>query len=288
MSSTAAAPSVSGDELPAVTEPYLRSNTGLSAASASSDVSARMPLSVVTASSIAGAAEPGRDLGGEPAVGRGRGGALVALQREPVLRLARDPVLLRHLLGRLAHRLAGRRLGDRRRQREPDPAAGPAPKAASPAPEAPGLARLHQDLAESPGMEDRDVGQRLDAAGQHDVGVTQRDLVGGVGDGLGRRGAGAVEGVGRHARQELREQADLAGDVGHEQRGNDLAEDHLVHFAPVDLAPDQQLADGMTGQRDRRDFAKDRSALDERGTQAGDDGDASAWPGFGHGTPEVG
>ena len=48
MSSTAAAPSVSGDELPAVTDPYLRSNTGRSAASASSDVSDRMPLSVVT------------------------------------------------------------------------------------------------------------------------------------------------------------------------------------------------------------------------------------------------
>ena len=137
-------------------------------------------------------------------------------------------------------------------------------------------------------MEDGDVGQRFDSAGQNDVGVAQRDLVGGIGDGLGRRGAGAVEGVRRHARQELREQADLARDVGHERRGNDLAEDHLVDFAPVDLAPDQQLADGMTGEGDRRDFAEDRSALGERGTQAGDDGDASAWPGFGHGTPEVG
>src|SRR6185503_19318727 len=42
---TAAAPSVSGDEFPAVTVPYLRSNTGGSAASASRDVSRRSRLS---------------------------------------------------------------------------------------------------------------------------------------------------------------------------------------------------------------------------------------------------
>jgi hypothetical protein len=46
MSSTALPPSVSGDELPAVTVPYRRSNTGLSARSCSSDVSVRMPLSL--------------------------------------------------------------------------------------------------------------------------------------------------------------------------------------------------------------------------------------------------
>ena len=54
MSSTAAAPSVSGEELPAVTDPYLRSKTGLSLASASSDVSERTPLSAVMTWSISG------------------------------------------------------------------------------------------------------------------------------------------------------------------------------------------------------------------------------------------
>ena len=41
-------PSVSGDALPAVTVPYLRSKTGLRAASCSSELSARMPLSTDT------------------------------------------------------------------------------------------------------------------------------------------------------------------------------------------------------------------------------------------------
>ena len=54
MSSTALPPSVSGDELPAVTVPYFRSNTGLSAASCSIVVSARMPLSLVSTVSYFG------------------------------------------------------------------------------------------------------------------------------------------------------------------------------------------------------------------------------------------
>ena len=54
MSSTAAPPSVSGDALPAVTVPYLRSNTGLSFASCSRLVSLRMPLSDVSVRSYFG------------------------------------------------------------------------------------------------------------------------------------------------------------------------------------------------------------------------------------------
>ena len=48
---TAAAPSVSGEELPAVTVPYRRSNTGGSAASASMVVSRRSRLSATIAGS---------------------------------------------------------------------------------------------------------------------------------------------------------------------------------------------------------------------------------------------
>ena len=48
MRSTADAPSVKPDELPAVTEPNRRSKTGRNADSASRDVSGRMPLSFAT------------------------------------------------------------------------------------------------------------------------------------------------------------------------------------------------------------------------------------------------
>ena len=70
-----------------------------------------------------------------------------------------------------------------------------------------------------------------------DVGVAERDLVGGVGDGLGRGGAGPVERVGGDAREELRQQAHLARDVRRAHRGDHLAEDHFVDLAAVELAP---------------------------------------------------
>ena len=49
ISNTALAPSVSGDEFPAVTLPYRGSNTGFNARSCSIDVSVRIPLSLVKA-----------------------------------------------------------------------------------------------------------------------------------------------------------------------------------------------------------------------------------------------
>ena len=55
ISSTAAAPSVSGDEFPAVTVPYRRSNTGFSSRSFSMVVSSRMPLSADSGSNFGGA-----------------------------------------------------------------------------------------------------------------------------------------------------------------------------------------------------------------------------------------
>ena len=133
------------------------------------------------------AAEPGRDLGGEPAVGGRGGGALVALERQPVLRLAGDPVLLGHLFGRLAHRLAGRRLGDRRRHRAGGRGAGSGRASPSRAPSVRALPASTRIWLKRAGVENRDVGQRFDAAGDDGVGVAERDLVGGVGDGLGRR-----------------------------------------------------------------------------------------------------
>ena len=51
ISSTAAAPSVTGDELPAVSVPFSGSKTGFSAARASSEVSARGPESASSPSS---------------------------------------------------------------------------------------------------------------------------------------------------------------------------------------------------------------------------------------------
>jgi len=50
---------VSGDEFPAVTEPYFLSNTGFNACSCSIDVSVLMPLSLVSAVSYRGGTQTG-------------------------------------------------------------------------------------------------------------------------------------------------------------------------------------------------------------------------------------
>ena len=115
-----------------------------------------------------------------------------------------------------------------------------------------------------------------------DVGVAQRDLVGRVGDGLRGGRAGAVERVGRDAGQELREEAHLARHVGHAHRGHDLAEDDLVHLAPVELGADQQLARGVARQGRGGDVAEDGSALGERRAEAGHDGHPPPGPGVVH------
>jgi hypothetical protein len=134
-------------------------------------------------------------------------------------------------------------------------------------------------------VEDGNVGERLDPASEDGIGVPHRDLIGGVGDGLGGRGARAVESVGGNAREELGEEAHLAPDVRRECRGDDLAEDHLVHLAAIELAAHQQLAGGVPRERDGRDVAEDGPALGERGTQAGDDGNPSAGPEIVHEAP---
>ncbi len=229
-----------------------------------------------------GAAEPGGDLRREPAVVRRGGGTLMAQERIAVLGLAADPVLFRHLFGGLAHRLAGGGLGHG--GSDGDEVAGPsAGERTHPCADALRLAGLDQDPAEPPRVEHRDVGERLHSARQNGVGVPERDLVGGVGDGLSCGGAGAVERVRRYAGQELRQQTHLARHVGRAHRRHHLPEDDLVHLAAVELAAHEQLADGMARERGRGDVPEDGPALGEGRTEAGHDGRAAAGPGVGHG-----
>src|SRR5207245_1931632 len=80
-------------------------------------------------------------------------GTVVAPRRPLVLRGAGDVVLLRHFFGRLPHRLAGRRLRDRRRDRH-QVAGAKATEGAQPAAQRPRLARLHEHVGEPAGGED--------------------------------------------------------------------------------------------------------------------------------------
>ena len=96
--SSAAAPSLSGEALPAVTVPSGR-NAGLSCGQ-------RLTVRVGTDRFVAGQSTPGTrdDLVGEHTGVPGGGGVLVAGHGERVLRVARDAVLLGQQLGRLAER----------------------------------------------------------------------------------------------------------------------------------------------------------------------------------------
>ena len=97
---SAAAPSVSGEALPAVIVPASRSKAGFSFASFSTVVSARgMPSRVASPAGITRSSK-------KPD-GQRLHGALVRGEGEPVLRLARDLPRLRHLLAVLAHAPAG-------------------------------------------------------------------------------------------------------------------------------------------------------------------------------------
>ena len=102
MISTADAPSVICDELPAVTLPSSL-KAGLRLASASTVESGRMPSSAVSSSSVSlpssSRTATGHDLVLEAALGRGPGGALVALHREGVELLTRDAPLVGDHLG---------------------------------------------------------------------------------------------------------------------------------------------------------------------------------------------
>jgi hypothetical protein len=136
-------------------------------------------------------------------------------------------------------------------------------------------------------VEHGNVGEGLDAPREDHVGVSECDLIGGVGDRLRSGGAGAIERVRRDTREQLGEEAHLARHVRHADGRHDLAEDHLVHLAPVELGPKEQLARGVAGQRRRGDVAEDGPALGEGRAQAGHDGHAPPGPGVMHLVPTV-
>ena len=102
VSSMAAAPSLSGEALPAVTDPSGR-KLGRRRNSASSEVSARM-LSSRLEEPAAGFVGDEADLLVEPAGVPRRGGAAVRPQGERILRLAADALALRQDLSALAQR----------------------------------------------------------------------------------------------------------------------------------------------------------------------------------------
>ena len=176
--------------------------------------------------------EDAAHLGPQPAVVRGRGGVRWLVHAISVLVLARDAVLLGHLLGGLAHRQARGRLGDRRRfghqvarpqTREGLEASREAPARAT---------RSHEGPGEPAAVEDRNVGEALRAARDADLGMSAQDR-----SWRRRRWPGwprrrRVHGVGGKARRKARRQDHLARQIGRFHGRN-----HLAHHQGVDARP---------------------------------------------------
>ena len=115
--------------------------------------------------------------------------------------------------------------------------------------------------------------------------MSQHDLIGRVVDGLRRGCARPIDGICRYARRELREEAHLARHIGCEHRCDDLAEDHLVHFAAVDFTSEEQLPGRVPGECYGGDVGEYGAALGEWSSDTGNNGDSPAAAGIDHVAP---
>ena len=273
--STAAAPSVRGEELPAVTVPYFRSKTGGSLASASSDVSRRMRLSWVTAGSYFGGTITAQISGAS----RPSSVAAAALRwlrkaiwscssREMPFSFAifsADWPMVRPVDGSAIAGTSGVQVA------RADLGEGGQPLA-----QAARARGLHEDLRHAAAVQDGDVGEALRASADPHFRVSLQDRAGHLRDGLVGGGARAVHGMGRNPRRHRRPQHDLAREVGRAHGRDHLAHDDGVHPGRLHFRPLQQLADADAGEVHRGKVAVDGGGLGERGSAAGDDGHACA------------
>ena len=101
--------------------------------------------------------------------------------------------------------------------------------------------------------------------------MTERNLVGGVRNGLTRGGAGAIESIGGNTGKKLRKEAHLACDVRRQHRGHDLSEDDFIDLPAVQLGAIEQLARRVASERHREYITEYGATLGERSAQASDD-----------------
>ncbi len=195
-------------------------------------------------------------------------------QRPLILLLAGDIVELRHLLGRLSHRLARGWLGDGRRDRNEILRAHARERAD---------ARRHrlrarggdEHVREAARVQDRNVRQRLGAARHRDVDVPEHDLIGGVGDRLVGRGAGAAH---RHRGDplgELRQERHLARDVRFCDLRHHRPEDDGLDLVPVEIGPLHELGHAESAEVGGRHASEAGAGAREGGADPCHDGHAA-------------
>ncbi len=138
-------------------------------------------------------------------------------------------------------------------------------------------ARPRRARRESARVQDRNVRQRLGAAGDDAVGVAEHDLVGGVGDRLvGRRARAARRCTTARlwaAAGSARPRARCSARAPTARRCRTTTRSTSL---PVDAGALNQLGDAQLAEFDRRERLEGRARAREGGANAGDDGDPSS------------
>ena len=232
ITSSAAAPSLMPELLPAVTDPDAsRLNAGLSVASDSRVASGRGCSSVST---VPPGVLDGDDLIGEPSGVVSGLPALLRGEREGVLLLAADAAALDDVLGGLAHRVRVVRIGQARVR------------------EAPAEGRVVHRLLTARecgrrlGHDEGRAGHRLDAARDEDLAIAERDRVRGAHDRLEPRAAEPIHGLAgdldRQAGEERRHAPDVAVVLAGLVRS---PEDHVVDARRIEPGAVDERADDV-------------------------------------------
>ena len=194
----------------------------------------------------------------------------VRFERPLVLVLAGDPVLLGHALGRRAHGLAGRILGDRGRHRgqiaraQRGERAEAGPKALRPA-------GRHQNPGKAIGRENGDSGQAFGAARDDDICDAGFDQVDAIGDGLVSRRTRTRHGRGRNILRQ-RGQPDFTGDIRRLGIVDDRTIDELVYQVGFNPGARQQLRHRVAAEFDCGQTREMGARPGERGAATGNDG----------------
>ena len=273
---TAEAPSVSGDELPAVIVPYLRSKTGLSV----------------------GQLLEGRVGAGD--VVPGHGGSIVRSDRERhhlVIEDARCPTPRRPSDGSATrtHPVPPALMPFSFAMISADP---PIVSAVERSAIAGGIWRqilraecreglelaadvlcgvgVHEDVDEPIRVEDRRLRHGFGSAGHHDVGISEQNRLGTRDDRLGRRCAGSAHRERINTVGHVTGENDLPCDVRGSNVRNDGAVDNLVDLVSCHAGSLKEFSDNTRGQIEGGQVLEVRSRLHKRCAEAVDDRDSSA------------
>ncbi len=125
-------------------------------------------------------------------------------------------------------------------------------------------------------MQNRNVGERLRAAGDHDLVISEKNLIGRVGDRLVRRRAGAADRVRLAVPRQHRHQRYLARDVRRGNRRHDGPVDDALDEPPFQARALNELGHGQLAKLDRGEPFEHRARASERRADTGDDCDAAA------------